>query len=225
MISDEQASQLIKRLSDAVVNMDEDDVAAISNSIIAESIDPYRAVTEGLSGGMNKVGELYGMHQYFVPELLLCADAFYAGLAILKPHIKFSTEKIKTQKQIIVGVVEGDIHDIGKNLVVIMLEAAGWTVHDLGKDVQLGRFVEVQKQTNANIIALSALMTTSMSAMPKVIEMAKENNPNVLIMIGGAPITPEIADRYGADGYAKTADLAVREANRLSELAEKKQGS
>ncbi|MFH1639004.1 MAG: cobalamin-dependent protein, partial [Chloroflexota bacterium] len=148
--------------------------------------------------------------EYFVPELLLCSDALYAGLKILQPHIQISDSEVK--RQIVIGTVEGDIHDIGKNLVKIMFEAAGWIVHDLGKDVKLNRFAEEQKRTNADIVGLSALMTTSMLAMPRIIEMIKSENPDVSIMLGGAPLTREIAERYGADGYADNAGEAVQEA-------------
>ena len=117
--------------------------------------------------------------------------------------------------------MEGDIHDIGKNLVKIMFEAAGWTVHDLGKDVKLERFVEEQRKTNSDIVALSSLMTTSMLAIPEAIMMIREYDPAVAIMVGGAPLTRDIAKSYGADGYADNAGEAVQEAtrviNRLSE--------
>jgi methanogenic corrinoid protein MtbC1 len=222
MASEEKAQELLKRLYEAVVNMDEEAAVEISQSIIDEGIDAYRAITEGLTAGMGKVSDLYAGQQYFVPELLLCADALYAGLEILKPHIRLSEEEMKAKKQIVLGVVEGDVHDIGKNLVRVMFDAAGWIVHDLGKDVKLHRFVEEQKRTNSDVIGMSALMTTSMMAIPKVIEMAKAESPDVAIMVGGAPLTPEIAKDFGADGYADTADKAVKEALRLVEAFEKR---
>ena len=216
MQSKERAQELIKGLYDAVVNMDEDAAAALSHAILEEGIDAYRAVTDGLAAAMNKVGELYTKQEYFVPELLLCGDALYAGLDILRPHIK--VEKTETKGQIVIGVLEGDIHDIGKNLVKIMFDAAGWTVHDLGKDVKPEKFVEEQQRTNADIVALSTLMTTSMMAMPKVIQMVKAQDYNVAVMVGGAPLTREIAMSYGADGYADTAANAVGEATQLVKM-------
>jgi methylmalonyl-CoA mutase cobalamin-binding domain/chain len=117
--------------------------------------------------------------------------------------------------KIVMGVIEGDIHDIGKTLVKTMFEAAGWEIYDLGKDVKLEKFVEELKRTKADVVALSALMTTSMLAMPKVIEMLKAQVPDVIIMVGGAPLSPEIAKQYGADGYARDAIAAVQEADRL----------
>ena len=210
MSSKERAQELIKGLYDAVINMDEEAAADFSHTILEEDIDVYQAVVNGLTAAMEKVGELYTSQEYFVPELLLCSDALYAGLDILKPHIK--TEGTEAKGQIVIGVVEGDIHDIGKNLVRIMFDAAGWTVHDLGKDVKLERFVEEQQRTNADIVALSALMTTSMLAIPKVVQMVKAQDPNIAVMVGGAPLTREIARSYGADGYADNAGEAVAEA-------------
>ena len=213
MNSKQRDQELIKLLYDAVINMDEKAAAELSHAIIAEGIDPYQATMSGLSAAMDRVGVLYANKEYFVPELLLCADALYAGLNILKPHIK--TEQMGAKGQIVIGVVEGDIHDIGKNLVKIMFDAAGWTVHDLGKDVKLERFVEEQQRTHSDIVALSALMTTSMVAMPKVIQMVKSQAPHVAVMIGGAPLNPAIAKSYGADGYASNASEAVQVAIKM----------
>jgi len=124
---------------------------------------------------------------------------------------------VEKKRQIVIGTVEGDIHDIGKNLVKIMFEAAGWTVHDLGRDVQLHRFVEEQAKTGSDVVALSALMTTSMMAMPKVIEMLRAENSDVAVMVGGAPLSRDIARSYGADGYADNAGEAVHEAVKMLE--------
>ncbi|MEJ2740050.1 MAG: cobalamin-dependent protein [Dehalococcoidia bacterium] len=140
-------------------------------------------------------------------------------MEVLRPHIK--TSELDKQKQIVIGVVEGDIHDIGKNLVKIMFEADGWRVHDLGKDVVLQRFVEEQKRTHSDIVAMSALMTTSMLAMPKAIEMLRAEDPDVAIMLGGAPLTQEIALNFGADGYADNAGEAVRAAVKMLETLHK----
>jgi methanogenic corrinoid protein MtbC1 len=213
MASEERTQELIRGLYDAVINMDEDTTRELSQSVLAEGIDPYYALMNGLAVAMDRVGELYAAHEYFVPELLLCAEALYAGLEVLRPHIKAG--EAEQQRQIVIGTVEGDVHDIGKNLVKIMFEAAGWVVHDLGKDVKLPRFIEEQKKTHSDIVALSALMTTSMLAMPKVIAMIKAEVPNVAVMVGGAPLTRDIAIGFGADGYADNAGEAVREANEM----------
>jgi methylmalonyl-CoA mutase cobalamin-binding domain/chain len=120
-------------------------------------------------------------------------------------------------------VVEGDVHDIGKNLIKMMFDVAGWTVHDLGKDVPLDKFVEEQIRTDSEIVGLSALMTTSMVAMKEIVKKLKEKNPNVRIMLGGAPITPEIVEMYGADGYAESAGTAVDEAIKLIKMLKKEE--
>ena len=145
-----------------------------------------KVVTNGLSTGMNTVGELYTRNEYFVPELLLCSDALKAGLRSLEPHLK--TEAAAGKGHLLIGVVEGDIHDIGKNLVGIMFEAAGWKVHDLGNDVKLERFAEEQQRLGCEVVAMSALMTTSMLGMPKAIETLKARNPKVRVIVGGGPV-------------------------------------
>jgi methanogenic corrinoid protein MtbC1 len=126
---------------------------------------------------------------------------------------------------IVLGVVEGDVHDIGKNLVKMMFEVAGWTVYDLGKDVPLDRFVEEQLKTGSEVVGLSALMTTSMLAMPVVVKKIREKNPNVRILLGGAPLNPEVMEKFGADGYAETAGTAVDEAINLLKMLKEEEGS
>ena len=213
MSSEEITQKLIKDLYDAVVNMDEEAAVGASHAILKEGIDAYQAVKNGLTAAMDKVGILYAEQEYFVPELLLCSDALYAALDILRPHIQ--AEETEVKGRIVIGVVEGDIHDIGKNLVKAMFDAAGWTVYDLGKDVNIEKFAEEQQRTNSDVVALSALMTTSMLAMPKIIEMVKAKDHNVAVLVGGAPLTQETAISYGADGYAEDATKAVPEAARV----------
>jgi corrinoid protein of di/trimethylamine methyltransferase len=210
MATEERKKEILKGLRDAVVEFEEDKVVDLSQAALDEGVDAYDAVMDGLAAGMETVGQMYSDQVYFVPEVLMCSDALYAGLDILKPHIK--AEKAEAKGQVVIGTVEGDVHDIGKNLVKMMFEVGGFTVHDLGRDVKLEKFVEEQLRTDSEIVALSALMTTSMLAMPKVVEMVKARNPDALIMVGGAPISQEVADNYGADGYADNAANAVQEA-------------
>jgi len=214
MVSEETRLGLLKKIHDSVVEFEEEVCVKLCNEALNEGIDPYNAMMEGLTAGMDTVGNLYEQKEYFVPELLLCSDAMYAGLDVLRPHVTVG-KSTKNVGKIIVGVVEGDIHDIGKTLVKTMFEAAGWEIFDLGKDVKLEKFVEELKRTNADVVALSALMTTSMLAMPKAIDMLKTQVPEVIVMVGGAPLSPEIAKQYGADGYARDAITAVEEADRL----------
>ena len=213
MVTEERKREILKGLHDAVVAYDEDKAGELSQTALDEGIDAYEAIMDGLAAGMERVGELYDAQEYFVPEILMCSDALYRGLDILRPHVK---EGDTTHKgQVVIGTVEGDVHDIGKNLVKMMFEVGGFTVHDLGRDVKLDKFVEEQLRTDSEIVALSALMTTSMSAMPRVIKMIKDKNPKVKIMVGGAPLSSEVADKYGADGYADNATNAVQEAIRM----------
>ena len=225
MSNEELLEQLKKDLSDAVVDMDEVKAKEAAQKVVDEGLNAYDAVMNGLAAGMEIVGDLYDKQEYFVPELLMCADALYTGLDILKPHINLEDLGDSPKGQVVIGTVQGDVHDIGKNIIKMMFEVAGFTVHDLGRDVPLEKFVEEQLRTDAEIVALSAMMTTTMMGMKKVIQMMKEKNPNVAIMLGGAPLTKDTADLFGADGYAESAGNAVQEAikmiGRLRELQNK----
>jgi dimethylamine corrinoid protein len=218
MASEERTQELLKGLQQAVIEFDEDKTRELAQAAIDEGVDPFVATLEGLAEGMILVGDLYNKKEYFVSELLLCADALYAGLEILKPAIVASGRISEAKGSIVLGVVEGDVHDIGKNLIKMMFDVAGWTVYDLGKDVPLEKFVEEQLRTDSDIVGLSALMTTSMISMPEIVKKLKEKNPKVRIMLGGAPITPETVEKYGADGYAKDAGTAVDEAIKLIKM-------
>jgi dimethylamine corrinoid protein len=223
MASEERTQEILKELRKALIEFEEDKVRELAQSALDEGVDPFVATMDGLAEGMIEVGDLYNRKEYFVPELLLCADALYAGLEILRPAIKASGRESEAKGSIILGVVEGDVHDIGKNLIKMMFDVAGWTVYDLGKDVPLERFVEEQLRTDSDIVGLSALMTTSMISMPEIVKRLKEKNPKVRIMLGGAPITPEIVEKYGADGYAEGAGTAVDEAMRLLKMLKKEE--
>jgi len=223
MASEERTKEILKELAKAVYDFEEDDAGKWANTALEEEVDPFVAAMEGLAQGMVEAGDSYNRKEYFVPELLLCADALYAGLDILKPAIDASGRKAEVKGSIVLGVVEGDVHDIGKNLVKMMFEVAGWNVYDLGKDVPLDKFVEEQIRTDANVVGISALMTTSMLAMPEIVKRLRAKNPNIRIMLGGAPINPEIVEKYGADGYAKTAGTAVDEAINLLKMLRKEE--
>jgi len=213
----EAERELLDKLAQSVINYDEDLAREAANEAVEKGLDPHKAIFEGLLVGMQEVGRLYEIQEYFVPELLMCADALYAGLDILRPLIK--REDAKPRGQVVMGVVQGDVHDIGKNIVKMMFDAAGFVVHDLGRDVPLEKFVEEQLRTDSEIVALSAMMTTSMVGMKEVIDMVKAKNPKAKVMIGGAPVTDELASRWGADGYAKDATNALKDAiNMISSL-------
>jgi methanogenic corrinoid protein MtbC1 len=213
MVSEQRKKEILDAILNAVVQYDEDQCARWCKTALQEGLDAYEATMKGLAAGMDTVGELYTRQEYFVPELLLCSDALYAGLNILRPYIR--TDSAAHKGKLLLGVVEGDIHDIGKNLVKTMFEASGWQVVDLGKDVKLDRFAEEQKKIKADLVGLSALMTTSMMAIEKVVGMLKAADPEVKVLVGGAPLSLEIARKFGADGYAEDAVSAVQEAGRL----------
>jgi methylmalonyl-CoA mutase cobalamin-binding domain/chain len=163
---------------------------------------------------MERAGRLFEEDEYFVPELLIAADAMYAGINTLRPHIKVDSSNVPGK--IVVGVVEGDTHDIGKNLVKIILEAKGFEVFDLGRDVPPSDFVAKAQEVQADIIGLSTLMTTTMSGMGRVVSLLNEAglHKHIKVMIGGAPISQSFASKIGADGYSANAvgagELAVR---------------
>ena len=219
--------EIFKELAEGVVEYEEDQVREAAQKALDEGIDALDAIMDGLAAGMEEVGRLYDTNEYFVPEVLMCADALYAGLDILRPHVP--EEDAAGKGQVVIGTVQGDVHDIGKNLVKMMFDVGGFTVHDLGRDVPLENFVKEQLRTDSEIVAMSAMMTTTMLGMKKVIAMIKEKNPDVAIMLGGAPVTKDVADLFGADGYAESAGNAVSEGikmiGRLRELRQKeKQG-
>jgi len=214
MASAERREEILKNLSEGVVEYQEDRVKEYATFALDEGLDAYDAIMNGLAAGMEIVGDLYDRQEYFVPEILMCADALYAGLDILKPHLKRQTGS-NAKGQVVIGTVQGDVHDIGKNLIKMMFDVGGFTVHDLGRDVPLEKFAEEQLRTDAEIVALSAMMTTTMMGMKKVIQMIKTKNPNVAIMLGGAPVTRDVAKLFGADGYAESAGNAVQEAIKM----------
>jgi dimethylamine corrinoid protein len=215
----ELKEKLLKELSDSVVEMEEEKVEEIAKEYIEKNFDPYEGISEGLAHGMKRVGKLYEEEEYYIPELLVCSDCMYTGIDILKPHLKQDSTKEKYKA--VVGVVEGDTHDIGKNLFKIMLETSGFEVYDLGRDVPPIEFVNKVKEVGANLIGLSTLMTTTMDNMAVVIELLKKEKirEEVVVMVGGGPISQNFADKIGADGYSNEASKAALVAKDLVDKA------
>ncbi|MBA2868751.1 corrinoid protein [Methanococcus maripaludis] len=211
----ELKEQLIKELSDSVVDMDEEKTEELSKKYLEKGFDAFDGITKGLAEGMNRAGVLYEEGEYFIPELLVCSDAMYVGLNVLKPHLKYEDSDNKFKA--VVGVVEGDTHDIGKNLFKIMLETQGFEVYDLGRDVPPVEFIKKAKEVNADVIGLSTLMTTTMDNMKVVVDMLKEEGmkETTMVMVGGGPISQSFADKIGADGYAPEASKSARIAKEL----------
>ena len=206
---------LLKRLSDGVVDMEEDDVAETAQEYLDAGYPAFDGIIEGLVDGMNRAGQLYEEEEYFVTDVLLCSDAMYAGLEILRPYLP--EEAGETKHKGVIGVVEGDTHDIGKNLVKIMLETAGFDMIDLGRDVPLRKFVDTAREEGAEFICMSTLMTTTMGGMQDVIRILEEEGmrQQMKVMIGGGPVSQKYADKIGADGYSQNAVEAVKLAKRL----------
>lgn len=209
--------QYYQDLSAAVLDMDEDRAVEVAEAIVEKKYDAYDAIVFGLSDGMDKAGVLFEEEEYFIPELLMCSDAMYAGLEVLKPHLPVAEEGARAK--VVIGVVQGDTHDIGKNLVKIMLETAGFEVHDLGRDIAPEAFVAKAREIGADIIALSTLMTTTMEAMGEVVRILERENirEQFKVLVGGGPISQGFANKIGADGYAINAAEAVKLVKRLTE--------
>ena len=207
--------ELLAKLSECVVEMEEEEAAAVAQEYIEAGYPAFDGIMEGLVDGMNKASDLYDAEEYFVTDVLLCSDAMYAGLEVLRPHLPETAEGEKIKAAI--GVVEGDTHDIGKNLVKIMMDTAGFEMYDLGRDVPLDDFVKKAAEVNASLVCMSTLMTTTMNGMRTVIEKLKEKGirDKVKVMIGGSPISQKFADEIGADGYSVNAVEAVKLAKRL----------
>ncbi|MCW2275813.1 cobalamin-binding protein [Rhodoblastus acidophilus] len=215
----EEQKRLYEQLATAVFELDEQLAKLLAQEVLDRGYDAWQAVERGLLEGVNRAGKLFDEEEYFVPELLIAADAMYAGLAILRPHIK--THHTGFNRRVVIGVVQGDTHDIGKNLVRIMLEVAGFEVHDLGRDVPPQKFVDTAIAVKADLIALSTLMTTTMERMGEVVSIleAEKVRNRFKVIVGGSPLSQQFSDRIGADGYAPKAAQAVELAKRLVGLS------
>jgi corrinoid protein of di/trimethylamine methyltransferase len=191
-----------------------ENVPDITQKAIDQGIKAFDIVTKGCSKAMREVGELYQKGEYFVPEILMSAKAFEAGMEVLEPHL---TEiDTKASGTVVIGVCEGDIHSIGKNLVKTMLDATGFKVIDLGTDIPANEFIEAAEENEADIVAVSALMTTSMLKMGEISEALNANGISAKLMVGGGPLSQDYAEKIGAHGYGKDAMEAVDVAVRLA---------
>ena len=211
-----EKEKLLKEMERCVLEMEDEAVVGVAQEYVDCGYDAYEGITEGLSKGMEKAGQLYDEEEYFVPELLICSDAMYNGLDVLKPHLKHSTDDHGCKA--IIGVVEGDTHDIGKNLVKTMMETAGFDVIDLGRDVPVDEFIAKAKEIGTGIVCMSTLMTTTMANMQKVIERLKAEGirDHFKVMVGGGPISQSFADKIGADAYTTNAAEAAKRAQELA---------
>lgn len=207
----------LELLKQRLVEGDAAGTVALSQQALAQGVAARSILNDALIPGMGVVGELFEQNEYFVPELLLSARAMYAALDLLRPHL--AAGDFMPAGSAVLGTVQGDLHDIGKKLVVIMLEGSGFQVTDLGTDVPPERFVEAVKESGCKLVGLSALLTTTMPAMERTIRAIKECDPSVKVIVGGAPVTQAYADSIGADGYGHDATAAVSLARRLLNVA------
>jgi corrinoid protein of di/trimethylamine methyltransferase len=202
--------ELLGELARCVRDMEDELVTDVAQEYADAGYDPQDGIMQGLVVGMNEAGVLYEEEEYYIPELLICSDAMYNGLDVLRPLLP--SNSVGNGAKIVIGVIQGDTHDIGKNLVKIMLEAAGYQVIDLGRDVPIARFVEAVREDQPQVLALSTLMSTSMAHMGTLIrELEAEGlRSSVKVIIGGAPVSRGFAEKIGADGYSENAAEAVK---------------
>ncbi|MBM4466880.1 MAG: cobalamin-binding protein [Chloroflexi bacterium] len=208
--------ELFDRLAQAVIEGEPEDAEELAREALAQGLDPLACINEGLTPGIDRVGELFASGEYFLPDLIIGGEAMKAALAILEPALTGDQER-QVLGRVVLGTVEGDLHEIGKTLVGTMLTANGFSVTDIGIDRPAADFVAAVKEANATLVGASALLTTTMLQQQKIIEALQEAGlrDQVKVMVGGAPVTQSWADKIGADGYAEDAVSAVALARRL----------
>ena len=206
-----EKDQILEKLATAIIEADEDGAREGARLALEAQMDPLEAVDDGLSRGMNVVGERFESGEAYLPDLLLATEAFNAAMEILRPEIEAQKKQMKKKGTVLVGTVKGDLHNIGKNIVATVLETNGFDVVDIGVDNGALKFIEEAQKANVDVIALSSLMTTTMPAQREVIETLVEMNlrDRFRVIVGGGPVTPAWADEIGADGYGESAVQAV----------------
>lgn len=202
-------------ITEAVIEMNDNKVGNLVQEALQARHDPGEILENGLIPGMKEVARLFACKEYFVPEVLLASESFYAGFNLIIPLLKRSGKQLKAK--VVMGVVEGDIHDIGKNIVKVMFEASGFEVVDLGRDIPNKQFIDAVERESPKILALSSLMTTTITRMQEIIEMLERNHlrEGLKVIVGGAPVNEEFARNIKADGYSPDAPSAVQLAERL----------
>lgn len=210
------SEEIYEKLAQAVIDGEVDDVIELANQALDDGLDPLTCINEGLTKGIQRVGELFSSGEYFLPELIIGADVMKAGLDILEPAM-LADQKREVAGKVVLGTVKGDLHEIGKTLVGTMLTANGFQVIDIGVDKSSADFIAAIKEEEANIVGASALLTTTMLQQKELVKAIEEAGlrEQVKIMVGGAPVTASYANEIGADGYAEDAISAVDIAFRL----------
>ena len=211
------SEELFKQMAQAVIEGDDEEAASLAQQALDQGVAPLDAINKGFTPGMDEVGELYSTGEYFLPDLILGGEAMKTALAVLEPALKASGQSREVLGVVVLGTVKGDIHEIGKSLVGSMLAANGFEVYDVGIDIEASEFVAKAQEVKADIVALSALLTTTMLHQRDVIEHLAEAGlrERVKVMVGGSPVTQGWADQIGADGFAEDAANAVVVAKKL----------
>lgn len=211
------SKNLFKQMAQAVIDGDEEEAASLAQQALEQGVDPLQSINDGYTAGMDIVGELFATGEYFLPDLILGGEAMKKALAVLEPALQAAGQQREVLGTVVLGSVKGDIHEIGKSLVGTMLSANGFEVYDLGIDIESGEFVSKAREHSADIVALSALLTTTMLHQRDVIEHLAEAGLRdwVKVMVGGSPVTQEWANQIGADGFAEDAANAVVVAKKL----------
>ncbi len=204
---------MLKDMQEALIAGKKADVEALVDKALAAGMSAAKILNEGLIPGMERLGVQFKNNEVFIPEVLVAARAMNAGLAKLEPHL--AKEKVEPRGIVVIGTVKGDLHDIGKNLVAMMLRGNGYKIVDLGIDAPAEKFIEAARTNNANVIALSALLTTTMVQMKSVVEAVEASGLKIPVIIGGAPVTRDYANQIHARGYASDAASAVEEVGRI----------
>jgi corrinoid protein of di/trimethylamine methyltransferase len=210
-------AEMLNKMGRALIEGDKEQAQALAKAAVSKKMDLIEVIEKGFVPGIQKVGEMWEKGEYFLPELITSAECMKAAMGILQPELEKERISTKLKAKVVIGTVEGDIHDIGKNLVASMLSANGFEVIDLGADVKLEKFVERAVEENADFICLSALLTTTMLGQKRVVEILKEKNlrGKFKVMVGGAAVNQKWANDVGADGYAENAMAAVKTVKRL----------
>lgn len=209
--------EIFTQLAQSLIDGDPDATVDLTKKALADGVEPMAIIREGLMPGMNVVGDKFGCGEYYLPDLIIAADGMQQAMALLEPELRLRNQEVESAGTMVLGTVKGDIHEIGKSLVGTMLSANGFKVFDLGVDVPAEQFVAKVKETGANLVGLSALLTTTMTVQKQVIEALKAAGlrEQVKVMVGGAPVTRSWAEEIGADGYAEDAMGAVGLARQL----------
>jgi 5-methyltetrahydrofolate--homocysteine methyltransferase len=204
---------MYEELKELIIIGDEDKAKELTQKFLSEGKNAEEILKGGLVAGMDVVGQRFKEYEMYLPEVIMSATAMKTSMELLKPHL--SKSEASSMGTVVIGTIEGDVHDIGKNLVSMMLEGAGFKVVDLGVDVQVEKIIEAAEKENADVVGLSALLTTTMLALEPSINMIKEKITGMKVMVGGSPLTQEFADKIGADGFAPDALRAINLTKRL----------